>query len=61
MELFHHLVNLTICNIISASKEMSLTVSTDDKHIYFCYPINSINDRIVFNVGGFEGGSTLLG
>lgn len=49
-------------NIISALKEMSLTVNADgNKHIYFCCPINSINDRTVFNVGGFEGGFTLLG
>lgn len=59
-ESFTKLTDLT-ANILT-SKDGSYTVNAGTgKHIYYCCPINSVNDNTVFNVGGFEGGFTLKG
>lgn len=47
---------------LRSSKSMDLNVTAgDNDYIYFCCPINNINDITTFSVGGFDGGFELLG
>jgi len=57
---FNTLLDLT--SVIKNSKNMELSVNAGDgEYVYFCCPINKVNDKVTFNVGGFEGGFVLAG
>ena len=53
---------LSFKNVVSETKNLELEVNAHNgTYIYFCCPIESINDKTTFNVGGFEGGFSLVG
>lgn len=53
---------LSLKNVVSETKNLELEVNAHNgTYIYFCCPIESITDKTTFNVGGFEGGFSLVG
>lgn len=47
---------------LAASRAMTIGVTANTgQNIYFCIPINTVNDIPTFEVGGFQGGFTLVG
>lgn len=47
---------------LAASRAMTIGVQANaGQNIFFCMPINNVNDVPTFEVGGFQGGFTLLG
>ena len=48
--------------VVRNSKSMELSIDAgNDKYIYFCCPLENINDTTNFNVGGFDGGFEFVG